>query len=1409
MFSLFKCYAKVRIYSCLAKRSATFLYYLLQISIFSEKNKANRNLFCNFGNKTKKKTNPTRSDMNKIRRYTLIAALAIFGILTAIYTINPNRWRTQQMLESKGKHTGKDFMLSSLNVTAITQDSRKLIWIGTSAGINVYNGRDYIQFFHDSEDSTALPDDYINVLHRDRKGRIWIGTQNGLARYEGGYRFHRFNLPSDNTDILEIEDAPHGTKTGAETGTGAEAGAVTISNGQERFLVEGDKVKKMDTPKAHDTDEPLQKTIKEKKQQKIERDLQGWIHLYPDFLLSLNKPKELISTTFKDAGGNLWIGYRNAGCQVISENVIAYKYANRNPLADATRGMDITAIQTVGNHILAGTTLRLFVYEAKKGEPKYYYYDKNTSLNNIVPLDDNQFWMVGNSYIKSCRILPCNQLATLGTFRSSSIFSNIAEGSSLSNSPSLGCGTRQASDVYVSCQAPYIIKYPFGAAKAELIACPSSWYDAETQLTTLQDGRILLFMKNMHLAILSPATQKITELEVSGAPKHGNIDPAFARQDSRGNIWLGTKRAGLYRFTLKEKKMEKMDFVNDVHIQGLLEDDRHQIWITTLKNAICYQPATGAVLLNSLVSSSQNEWNRQYFDNSLCISPTGNLVFGSSDGCIFLPQEAGDQNLMANKKVIVNKESLENQKQSGKNHLEIYDQSKALEKGLRIYSLDVKTKDGEALAMNDDVHDGDSYTLAYDENDLSLSFFYPNYSRRSSLMFQYKLEGYDKDWREPSYDHTARFTNLSPGRYTFRLRLVNSVQLPALSEQSIEITILPAPWFSAAAWWFYFCCLALLLSFIASLYLHIRTNRILLLQEQHEREREQRTNEMNMNFFANISHEFRNPITIIAGPLLSLKQDKSLPAQAQKTLNRVCLSVNRMLKLIDQMLDFNQLETDALRLKVAKVDARKELQQLIASFEESTRVRGIKLETRFEEGKEENSRIGGGEEDDNYLVWLDADKLEKVMDNLFTNALKHTGNQGIIRITASCHDGKLMVSIFNNGEPIEENRLKDVFKRYYQLSVTEGNHHYGWGTGIGLYYVKRLIGLHHGEISVRNVISQGNEENEEDENRKDGASGVEFSFWIPVDQSIYTPSEQVKEKTGVMQIPLVDIHGISTEEEKEAEAAEEKTSTDSAEESSESPKKPKILVVDDDIDVAQYITSLLSHDYTVVNRYSAEEALADLEQVKPDLILSDIIMGKMSGYDFCKTIKQNLLFSHIPVILITAKSNMNEQITGLRLGAVAYITKPFDPLYLKAMVQTQLHNMATLRKGLVDSTDTETLDAPVANTLSDQDRKFMDELYALMEKRSAEMELNVTTVCHDLLISQSKFAYKLKELTGETPGSFFRRYKLNKAARLLQEGQYNVSEVAVMIGFNTAAHFSVAFKKQFGVTPSEFQSSSQ
>ena len=748
--------------------------------------------------------------------------------------------------------------------------------------------------------------------------------------------------------------------------------------------------------------------------------------------------------------------------------------------------------------------------------------------------------------------------------------------------------------------------------------------------------------------------------------------------------------------------------------------------------------------MNALVSTSQGPSVWQFFDNAICISPQGDVVFGCSDGCKFLPPSTMSANIPS---------------ASADSHA-----SKVLD----LYSLEAENDKGEILVVNDSILNGLRYTFGYDENDIRIRYAYPDYSNRSSWMYQYMLEGYDKGWRTPTYQHEAHFPNLSPGKYVFRVRLVLAPDQPPLQERMVEIVVKPAPWDSAAAWFLYLCLAGYLVYFVNTLYLRERTNRMLLRQEQREREREKHTKEMNMSFFANISHEFRNPITIIAGPLMVLANDRSLPQKVHQTLAHVCMSVNRMLRLIDQMLDFNQLETDALRLKVSEVDAAEELHKQVDAFVESTQVKGVRLELVLT--------------DADYHVWVDVDKLEKILSNLFTNALKHTSPQGTIRISAQMREEKMgrwfEVMVFNTGKPIAEDKLQDVFKRYYQLADTQGEHRYGWGTGIGLYYVKRLVGLHHGEIEVRNV-----------------ADGVEFHFALPAERYIYNKVEIVDHEERVMQIPLE-----VEREERRGKKSDAILTSDTA-----VAKKPKILVVDDDVDVARYIRSIFDESYEVVNRYSAEEALADLAAVKPDIILSDVIMGKMSGYEFCNALKNDLMFSHIPVVLITAKSNMDEQIGGLRMGAVAYVTKPFDPIYLKALVESQLQNMMTLRKRLGESLETDELTEKVAENLSEQDRKFMDELYALMEQRSAEMELNVATICHDLLISQSKFNYKLKELTGDTPGSFFRKYKLNKAAQLLRQGKYAVAEIATLTGFSTAAHFSVAFKKQFGVSPSEFQ----
>ena len=703
------------------------------------------------------------------------------------------------------------------------------------------------------------------------------------------------------------------------------------------------------------------------------------------------------------------------------------------------------------------------------------------NLNNIVKYDDKHAWMVSEHQVASCRI--------------SDERADVLHKSPLLK-PMLGNGLKVGDALYVCSEGRNLLRFRFDNLQPDTISIPSPYYDHETKMEKLTDGNILLFMQGMHLAILSPKTGKIKEMKVAGMPEYGNFDPAFAKLDSYGNVWLGTKRDGLYLIDMKKKTMLRAQVLNDTHIESMIEDRNRQLWVTTMRDAFFVTFKSKVFMMNGLLSASQDRDDWQFYNNSICLSPDGDVVFGSSIGCKFMPQEAMYTDFM--------------QTPAGIHAAEL----------LNIYGMEVKKTDGKVFAATDEVSHLDSYTFAYDENDLRFNFYYPSFSRRSALMCQYKLEGYDHDWQVPTF-----------------------------------------------------------------------------------------------------------------------------------------------------------------------------------------------------------------------------------------------------------------------GKAIKEDKLQDVFKRYYQLADTQNPNLYGWGTGIGLYYVKRLVELHHGSIMVKNV-----HEVSETSAEASLRNGVEFTFCLPMDRSIYNKVEIAEQEKRVMQIPL------SADCSMEAKSEENKKMN-----------RPKILVVDDDVDVAQYLRHIFASDYEVVNRYSAEEALADLEEVKPDLILSDIIMDKMSGYEFCRVLKNDLMFSHIPVILITAMSKMSEQIEGLKLGAVAYVTKPFDPAYLKALVVSQLQNMQLLRQRLGESTETESLSEKVADTLSEQDRKFMDELYRLMEKHSNEQNLSVSTMCKDMLISPAKFNYKVKELTGETPGIFFRKYKLNRAAAWLREGKYNVSEIAVLTGFSTAAHFSVAFKKQFGVSPSEYQ----
>ena len=267
-----------------------------------------------------------------MKKAIVIIFAAMFCLLAALYCLDPGRKATLALLQEKGKTATKDYMLSSQSVTSIASDRRELVWIGTSAGINVYDGKDYVQFSYDIKDTAALPDDYINVLHLDRKGRMWVGTQKGLARYVGGYRFHRIPLPGENDNIIAIEDSPEKH----------DSLAILVSDGNKTFHISGDE---KITPSARQI-EP--------------NNLKAPL---PEDHSILRKPVEVVSATFKDLGDNLWVGYRNAGIQVVSQNRIAYKKANDNLLAEKTKGIAILSMTTVEKHILASTALRIFIYD--------------------------------------------------------------------------------------------------------------------------------------------------------------------------------------------------------------------------------------------------------------------------------------------------------------------------------------------------------------------------------------------------------------------------------------------------------------------------------------------------------------------------------------------------------------------------------------------------------------------------------------------------------------------------------------------------------------------------------------------------------------------------------------------------------------------------------------------------------------------------------------------------------------------------------------------------------------------------------------------------------------------------------------------------------------------------------------
>ena len=410
------------------------------------------------------------------------------------------------------------------------------------------------------------------------------------------------------------------------------------------------------------------------------------------------------------------------------------------------------------------------------------------------------------------------------------------------------------------------------------------------------------------------------------------------------------------------------------------------------------------------------------------------------------------------------------------------------------------------------------------------------------------------------------------------------------------------------------------------------------------------------------------------------------------------------------------------------------------------------------------------------MGFVDVDKVEKIIFNLLSNALKFTPPGGKVDVICSFSEsGMLNVSVLDTGIGLDEDKLDSLFERFAQIAPQQKQ----GGTGIGLYFTKTLVELHHGFILARNRYSDS------DPTLKQGSA---FEFSIPFHEKAFSAEER--------EAPSDFLVSLDNDAVKEVFPAEIEGVYDA--------DKASVLLIDDDYEIVYYLKSLLSPNYNVHFRFDAVSGYNQIKEIEPDVIICDVMMLDVDGLQFCKMVKDNIEMCHIPIIMLTAKSSVEDQINSLNVGADAYVVKPFNPAYLQALVKSMIENRNRVKQILTSSV---TVSSDSAQRMSIKDKELMDKVYKNLESSLAEGEIDIDRMVEKLGVSRSKFFYKIKALTGQTPGEFFTTYKLNIAAKMIVEGKFKISAIASMVGFSSASHFSIVFKKQFGVLPSQYRDS--
>lgn len=792
-------------------------------------------------------------------------------------------------------------------------------------------------------------------------------------------------------------------------------------------------------------------------------------------------------------------------------------------------------------------------------------------------------------------------------------------------------------------------------------------------------------------------------------------------------IWLATPN-GLIKLknfnnTLEvEKILTKKDGLNSDFICSITFDNQSNIWFSTHTEIVKYNYIKNVILsygeINGIKSTSFNNNSFYNYNND-------KIFFGGIDNVTYF-----------------NPSEIKNYKNT----------PEIIFTNLRVNNEIVNYSKGNNI-LNKNFNYATKITLSHKQDFFSTGFVVNDFLGNLNVKYQYTLEGNQKNWIDLQNRNEINFAGLTPGNYFLKVKASRDNQNWS-EPKSLEIFLSSSPWKSPFAFVAYFLIVAFIIIFL------VKSNNVKLKLKNNleiakiDKQKEIELTEAKLNFFTNISHEFRTPLTLIISPLKELLDSNDLPSKAYKNLSYIDRNTNRLLNLINQLLDFRKADHGLLKLEVSNGNFVRFSSEVYLYFKEAAKSKNIKY--NFKATKEE------------IYFPFDRNKMEIVLCNLVSNALKYTSSGDKITIKIDQDDDFCIVSIKDTGIGMKSKDLNKIFDRFFQIK--SANSARMIGSGIGLSFSKKIIELHYGSISVKSKVNEG----------------TEFTLKLAMNPKLYEGSinenfmttDNIKGYVKNIQPETIDSLNIKS-------------------------KEHTILIIDDNPEILNYLKDILSDSYNIIDAENGVIGFNKASSEIPDIIISDVMMPEKDGITLCKELKTQITTSHIPIILLTARTSTVFEIEGLKTGANDYVTKPFDAKVIKARVESLLENRDKLRTHLLNKVRFEPTASEIALD-TDTENTFITKAIILVEQNLDNSSFGIDTMVDELNMSRSSLFRKIKSLTGLSLSAFIRSIRLKKAAHLILTSDLNLSQISYEVGFNDYKYFKTSFKKQFKCLPSKY-----